>query len=150
MSLIGIEANKDNPPFEKKDFIFWMPQFELALDDFKFQKLYKIANNKIYSSIFGIDWEYAMSLCIAHYLELMSSNLRISKSKDLTEIAGGSNYKGVVSSFSIGEVSKTIDTNYTLLSDSETMFWNQTSYGSSLMALYKTKAVPSIFVVTGD
>lgn len=51
---------------------------------------------------------------------------------------------------SIGEFSKTYDIDKTMVSSDDAMFWNQTSYGAALMTLYKTKAVPSIFVVTSN
>ena len=55
-----------------------------------------------------------------------------------------------MTSASIGEFSKTYDLTKTVLDSAEALFWNQTSYGASLMALYKTKAVPSILVVTSN
>ena len=37
-----------------------------------------------------------------------------------------------------------------MISSEEAAFWNQTQYGADLMALLKTKAIPSIFVITND
>lgn len=148
MAIIGINLDRNNPNFDIDDFFFWQPQFSKVMTQKHFNKLKDIANQKIYKSIWGTDWEYAMSLCIAHYMELIAANYRIPATNSLQTLAGGSSYKGVVSSMSVGAYSKSLDLGNTLLTSEEAFFWNQTSYGAALMALYKTKAVPSIFVVT--
>ena len=152
MSVIGIQLDTKNPEFTKCDFSLWMPQFKqfLATQEGEkyFDKLYKLANNKIFYSIFGSDWELAMSYCIAHYLTLIAQQQEAPVGNTLQEIAGGGTTKGVLSSMTVGSFSKTYDLGKTMLEENEAMFWNQTSYGTSLMALLKTKAVPSIFVVT--
>lgn len=152
MSVVGIQLDTKNPEFTKCDFSLWMPQFKqfLATQEGEkyFDKLYKLANNKIFYSIFGSDWELAMSYCIAHYLTLIAQQQAAPVGNTLQEIAGGGTTKGVLSSMSVGSFSKSYDLGKTMLEEDEAMFWNQTSYGTSLMALLKTKAVPSIFVVT--
>lgn len=152
MSVIGIQLDTQNPEFTKCDFSLWMPQFKqfLATQEGEkyFDKLYKLANNKIFYSIFGSDWELAMSYCIAHYLTLIAQQQQAPVGNTLQEIAGGGTTKGVLSSMTVGSFSKSYDLGKTMLEEDEAMFWNQTSYGTSLMALLKTKAVPSIFVVT--
>lgn len=154
MALIGIQLDKTNPVFTINDFTFWMPQFKkyMLTDDgiTAFNNLYEIANNKIFKSIFGTDWKLAMSLCIAHYLTLIANQLQAPAGDTLETIAGGGNFKGVLSSASVGGFSKSYDIDKTLISEDESKFWNQTSFGASLMALLKTKAVPSILVVTSD
>lgn len=152
MAIIGIQIDKKNPNFTSCDFCFWMPQFSKFINtsDGKkyFTKIYNIVNNKIFASIFGSDWELAMSYAIAHYLTLIGGQLQSPSGETLNEIAGGGTTKGVLSSMTVGSFSKTYDIDKTMLSENEAMFWNQTSYGASLMALLKTKAVPSILVVT--
>lgn len=152
MAIIGIQIDKKNPDFTSCDFCFWMPQFSKFINtsDGKkyFTKIYNIVNNKIFASIFGSDWELAMSYAIAHYLTLIGGQLQAPAGETLNEIAGGGTTKGVLSSMTVGSFSKTYDIDKTMLSENEAMFWNQTSYGASLMALLKTKAVPSILVVT--
>lgn len=152
MAIIGIQLDRTNPAFTAADFTFWMPQYKayIATDDGQvaFDNLYEIANNKIFKSIFGTDWKMAMSLCIAHYLTLIANQVEAPAGDTLETIAGGGTYKGVLSSASIGSFSKSYDLNMTMVQQDEAMFWNQTSYGAQLMALLKTKAVPSIMVVT--
>lgn len=152
MALIGIQTNRNNPPFTIDDFTFWMPNFTNFMNtaDGKryFNKLYPIANNKIFKSIFGSDWEMAMSLCIAHYATLIANTNRSPSGNDLSSIIGGANYNGIISSASVGGFSKTFDLDRTMITTDDAKFWNQTSYGAQLMSLWKTKANPSIMVVT--
>ena len=152
MAIIGIQIDKTNPEYTSADFTFWMPQFKnyVATTDglAMFNNLYPIANAKIFYSIYGTDWKYAMSLCIAHYTTLIAQQSETPSGSTLGEIAGGGVTRGVLESASIGSFSKSYSLDKTMLTSDEALFWNQTSYGTSLMALYKTKAVPSIFVVT--
>lgn len=154
MSLIGIQLDRRNPEFTAADFTFWMPQYKnyIATEDgtTAFNKLYAKANDKIFKSIYGSDWELAMSLCIAHYLTLIANQLSTPSGDTLQSIAGGGSYRGILSSAGVGEFNKTYDLNATLVETDDAKFWNQTSYGAQLMALAKTKSVPSIFVVTSN
>lgn len=152
MAVIGVQINKKNPEFTKCDFTFWMPQFKnfmsTAEGDKYFNKLYSLLNDKIFYSVFGSDWELAISYGIAHYLTLISQQEQAPSGSTLSSIAGGGVTKGVLSSMTVGSFTKTYDINKTMVDEDEAKFWNQTSYGTSLMTLLKTKALPSIFVVT--
>lgn len=154
MAIIGIQIDRDNPEFTVDDFVFWMPQFQsyMATDEGekRFTKLYDLVNKKILKSIFGSDWELAMSYGIAHYLTLIAEQMQAPSGDTLESIAGGGVTKGVMSSMSVGGFSKSYDLGKTMVDQQEAMFWNSTSYGSALMALLKTKAVPSIMVVTSN
>lgn len=152
MAIIGITIDRENPTFSSDDFIFWMPQYAkfIATDDGKkhFDKLYAIANNKVFHSIFGTDWELAMSYCIAHYLTLIANRLGAPSGDSLESIAGGGNTQGVLSSASVGSFNKQYDLEKTMFDDDEAKFWNQTSYGQAYWSLLKTKAIPTMMVVT--
>ena len=153
MAIIGIQIDRENPAFTASDFTVWMPQFSAYVATEQgtalFNKLYTICNNKIFYSIFGSDWELAMSYAIAHYLTLIANQMQAPSGNTLQGIAGGATH-GVLSSMSVGSFSKSYDLSKSMLSEDEAMFWNQTSYGAALMALLKTKAVPSILVVTSN
>ena len=152
MALIGIQIDRHNPDFTVADFTFWMPQYKSYMNttdgQTAFNNLYEIANGKIFHSIYGIDWKYAMSLCIAHYLTLIANQLGAPSGNTLEGIAGGGAYKGILSSATIGGFTKSFDLAKTMVDETEALFWNQTSFGADLMALLKTKAIPSILVVT--
>ena len=154
MAIIGIQLDRTNPEYNSNDFVFWMPQYKQYINtvDGKtaFDNLYPIANEKIFYSIYGIDWKYAMSLCIAHYLTLIANQLGSPAGDTLEGIAGGGAYKGVVSSATIGNFSKTFELSKTMVDENDAVFWNQTSFGAALMALLKTKGIASILVVTNN
>lgn len=154
MALIGTQINTKNPDFTECDFTFWMPQFKkyIATSEGKkaFDKLYTLCNKKVLYSIFGTDWELAISLAIAHYLTLIASQLQTPAGDSLEGIAGGGTTKGVLSSMTVGSFSKTYDISKTMSDEDEAKFWNQTSYGQQYYALLKTKAIPTIFVVTSN
>lgn len=153
MAIIGIQLNRENPEFTSNDFIFWMPQYSkfIATSEGQkyFIKIYTLVNNKIFYSIFGSDWELAMSYAIAHYFTLIANQIQAPSGDTLQGIAGGATH-GVLSSMTVGSFSKTYDLDKSMLTEDEAMFWNQTSFGAALMALLKTKAVPSILVVTSN
>lgn len=153
MALIGIQLDRTNPAFSSEDFVFWMPQYAKFIETEEgqkyFNKIYSLVNNKIFKSIFGSDWELAMSYAIAHYLTLIANQIQAPSGDTLQGIAGGATH-GVLSSMTVGSFNKTYDLDKSMVSENEALFWNQTSFGASLMALLKTKAVPSILVVTSN
>lgn len=153
MALIGIQLDRTNPAFSSEDFVFWMPQYAKFIETEEgqkyFNKIYSLVNNKIFKSIFGSDWELAMSYAIAHYLTLIANQIQAPSGDTLQGIAGGATH-GVLSSMTVGSFNKTYDLDKSMVSENEALFWNQTSFGAALMALLKTKAVPSILVVTSN
>lgn len=155
MALIGINLDRKNPEYTVQDFLFWQPQykkyFETEEGETAWKNLYPIANGKIFKSIFGVDWTRAMSLCIAHYLYLLGRNSTTPSGNTLSSIAGGTpGSNAILTSANIGAFSKTFDPNATYIGTDDAKWWNLSSYGAELMALLKTKAIPSVFVVTSN
>lgn len=154
MAIVGIQTSKKNPEFTMDDFLVWMPQFAdyLATDEGAalYEKIYTLANNKIFYSVFGVDWELAMSYCIAHYITLIAYSSQIESGEDLSDIAGGGVLRGILTSASVGGFSKSYNVSLTVSSDEEALFWNQTTYGAALWALMKTKSLATMFVVTSN
>lgn len=151
MAILGLNMDLQNPEFTVQDFLFWMPQYKkfAETEDFKvmFDNLYPIANDKIFYSVFGGDWKYAMSLAIAHYSYMIAQNSQTPAGGTLAEIAGGGATQGMLTGVSVGGFSKSFDLAYTALNTQEAMFWNYSSYGSKLMALWKTKANLGVMTV---
>lgn len=152
MAIIGINLDRKNPTFTVTDFTFWMPQYKNFMNTEEgqtyFNKIYALVNHKIFYSIFGSDWELAMSYAIAHYLTLISNQMQAPSGSTLQGIAGGGTIQGILSHASVGGFSKDYDIDKSVVSEDESKFWNQTSFGAALMALLKTKSLPSIMVVT--
>ena len=154
MAIVGITLDRKNPEFSAADFVFWMPQFAnyIATEagQTAFNKIYHLANERVFYSIFGADWELAISYVIAHYLTLIGQQSQAPSGDTLGQIAGGGTTKGVLASAGVGGFNKSYDLSKTMLDSADALFWNQTSYGTAFMALLKTKAIPSIFVVTSN
>lgn len=151
--IFGVALDRKNPEFTIDDLKFWMPNLipflSTPVGQTAFDNLYEIANNKIFYSIWGTDWKYAMSLCIAHYLILIAKAAENGNVGDsLASVASLDTYAGMLGSMSVGSFSKTFDLAKTMIDSDDAKWWNLTSPGAMLMALYKTKAAPSIFVVT--
>lgn len=158
---------KGRRPYNLAEFLVWMKNYKnyyimdknpesdnYLMGDItteggaEFNALYALANEKIFYSIFGTDWYYAMSLCIAHYSYLINIQSTVPTGNTGSTITGGGVTRGLMTSASIGGFTKSYDMQYTALTDDSIKFWNQSSYGTSLVALLKTKAIPSIMVVT--
>lgn len=134
-------------------FLLYSQKYEqfLATDKGKeyFEEYFDIANQKIFKSVFGVDWNLAMSYCIEHYLTLASKNATISVGPLLSDVGrNDSAPAGVLSSASVGSFSKSYDLSYTTDNSKEAYFWNLTRPGQMLWALFKAKGNPTIFVVT--
>lgn len=151
--IFGIALDRKNPEFTKADLEFWMPKLKPFLDtaagQTAFENLYEIANEQIFHSIWGSKWKYAMSLCIAHYLILIAKNgVNGNVGNDLASIATLDTYAGILASMTVGSFSKSYDLAKTMVDTDDAKWWNLTSPGAQLMAMFKTTAAPSIFVVT--
>ena len=151
--IFGIALDRTNPEYTKSHLEFWMPKLKPFLEttdgETAFTTLYPIANAKIFYSIWGSDWQYAMSLCIAHYLTLIAKNSQSgSVGDDISSVASLDTYAGILASMQVGSFSKSYDLAKTMIDSDDAKWWNLTAAGAALMALYKTKAAPSIFVVS--
>lgn len=152
MAIIGTYTDRKNPDYTIDDFTFWIPKFANFMKTDQgvkyFNKIYPIVNNKVFYSIFGTDWEMAMSYAIAHYLTLIGKQISDIGGNSLEAAASGQTMPGVLTSVSVGSFSKSYDFDATMTKETEAMFWNQTSYGLQFYALLKSKPMASICVVT--
>lgn len=153
MAIVGTYTDKNNPEYTIDDFCFWIPKMAKFMKTDEglryFNKLYPIANNKVFYSVFCSDWEYAISLVIAHYATLIGRQLTRPSGDTLEDATSGSEVQGVLTNVSVGGFSKSYDFDSIVKSSTdEAMFWNQTSYGISFYALMKSKSLPNIMVVT--
>lgn len=151
--IFGISLDRKNPAYTKQDMLLWMPKLRPFLEtedgDAIFNMLYEVANEQIFYSIWGSKWKYAMALCIAHYLILIAKNgVNGNVGDDLASVASLDTYPGILSSMTVGSFSKSYDLTKTTIDTDDAKWWNLTSPGAQLMAMFKTTAAPSIFVVT--
>lgn len=150
-------VNRTNPDtYTKEIFYIYMPsmqQFvETADGTAVFNEYFKIANARCFHSIWGDEWEEAMSLLIAHFLSLWAERAAAAASsmaKTISGIAGMGRPRGVETSISAGELSKSYDYSLTTLETTkDNAFYNRTIFGQEYYARLVHKRSISIAVVT--
>lgn len=153
-SSVAFPSCKDNPKFTIDDFTFWIPDYESyckTQDGIKmFNKLKRLANSKILYSVFGTDWEMAMSLCIAHYATIIGKQKQLPAGQTLAEASSRGGSTGVLTGMTLGNFGKTYDLERSMSDSTDARFWNQTKYGQQLYNLFESKGVFTILVVTSD
>lgn len=154
MAVFKMSVNRKNPIFSKSSFVIHVPSMEEFVNTKTGNRVYSeykvIANGKVFKSVWGDEWNLGMSLCIAHYLVLYARKASVSGTlgNALSGIAAQGNSDGLLTSWSVGEVSKSYDYSNTLIDDGpDSAFWNNTSFGREYYALWKQKQPFAIGVV---
>lgn len=157
--VTGLPTTKPNPSFSKDTFKMYIPKFAEWVDndgEGLYNAFSNIADQKIIKNIWNVDWEYAMSLCIAHYLATVNRESEVSFGRG--DIARDSGPRGLQAADRHGGTLQ--DGNYKnsglqvkydfkniMVSHNESKFWNSTEFGRILMTLLYTKAIPTMVVV---
>ena len=155
MAVFKTGVSRKNPQFTKASFLLYFPNFEGFLSKDKGMKIYEefkaIANSKVFSSAWGVQWKQGMSLFIAHYIVIWARTAKTDKTlgSTLSGVASMGASEGMLTSWSVGEVSKSYDYSGTMLSEgADSAFWNQTSFGRTYYSLWKqVQPNDGIFVV---
>ena len=153
--VIKPSINRRNPEFTKAAFFVYMPAMEQFVNTTQgeavFNEYKTIANGRCFKSVWGDEWNEAMSLLIAHFLTLWArraSATNSSMSKTVMGIAAMGRPQGVETSISAGELSKSFDFSLTTLpTDKENAFYNKTEFGQDYYARLMQKRGPAIAVV---
>ena len=144
MAIQGLPTPGQNPEFSKETFSIFCPKLTEGVNDSNneqaYNKFLEICNTKILYSYFIDDWEYAMSLAIAHYICITDTNY-------VQAIGADTAVGGVMSSRSVGGVSYTYDLDKTMNDNPAYKFWQRTGYGNQLIALSSAKGWVGILVV---
>lgn len=135
--VIKPSVNRKNPEFSKEIFFVYMPAMQQFVETPQgtavFNEYRKIANGRVFKMSWGDEWEEGMSLLIAHFITLWAqraSTMGSSMSKSIGGIAAMGAPKGVQTSISVGELSKSWDFGLTTLpTDKENAFYNKTEFG---------------------
>lgn len=115
-------------------------------------KIYKkIAYNEVRHSKWGHQWEFGMSLLIAHYLYISNERMSLIGGKPTTNIesllAIGKT-KGIITSSSLGEASVSYDFSKTMTdNDRNALFYNRSDYGNLYYLLMINLQGPVLGVV---
>lgn len=149
MAVYGLPKSYKNPPFKDELFLMFFPNFKAYLNrevnKAKYDYFKSLANARISKKRFGIDWDLAMSLCIAFYLGLVIKEEN-KGSQSLSRLANNLNPEGRVDSYSVGSLSKSMNFESTMLTEESALFWNQNKYGVRLYALAKNKGTLTMAV----
>lgn len=151
-------VKRQNPTFTKNQFLLYIPamkQFvETEQGDKIFQEYKSIANGKVYKSMMGDEWKLAMSLCIAHYIAVWANNASLAErggGGNITSISALGKLQGVITSQSVGEISKSYDFSLTTPEKTkDSIFWMQSEYGKQFYSIWSVKQPFSIAVVGGS
>lgn len=136
-----------NPAFTIEQFTVYIPEMAWFLATEKgiqmFNTYKPIADQKVYHIAWGPEWEYGMSLCIAHYIKLWAVGASQSdngRDTTMTGLASLGQPRGMITSLSVGGVSKSYDfTNTVVAKGADSAFWNRTDYGQLFYALLFVK-----------
>lgn len=147
MPVIKLSVNRTNPPFTIDDMKVIMPAFKKYLSTQggaeMFAIYHEIANGKVFQSVWGSEWKLGMAYCIAHYMVLAAQDAKaagVGAGDTLAGIASMGMGGGMLTSWSVGEVSKSYDfSKVTLENTADAAFWNLTRFGIRFYALWKTK-----------
>jgi hypothetical protein len=112
--------------------------------DILYEKFIDISNSKILRKVWNEDWEYAMALCTAHYLDMI--NRETQKDFGLDEIAKNSGSKGIVEQVKTSKTMTKIKYELVTNNDEISKFWNSTEFGRILITLLRSKAVLTMIV----
>lgn len=133
---------KPNDPaihkYTKATFKSFMPEWSLWVDtpqgnsQFKIYK--KIAYNEVRFSKWNAQWEFGMSLLIAHYFHIANERYALIGGKPTTNmetLLSIGKTKGLISSSSLGEASVSYDFSKTMTeNDRNSLFYNKSDYGN--------------------
>lgn len=150
MPVFGLRSADSNPEFKDVIFDMWCPEFKAYLkkpeNKAKYEYVKKeLADKRIKKRAFGSDWEMAMSYCIAFYLALMIE-AENQGTPSLSRLADTLGPKGRVDSYSVGQLSKSMNFESIMLTTEEALFWNQNKYGVKLFACAKNHGTLSMAV----
>lgn len=154
MPVYKTNVRRKNPTFTKTTFLVFMPQFTNFLATTQgarvFDEFKPIVNQKVLEAAWGPEWKYGMSLALSHYMVIWARTAKIDKtvSSSLSGVASMGNQDGLLTSWSVGEISKSYDHSKTMLEGPDAAFWNQTPFGRTFYTLWKQhQPNDSIFVV---
>lgn len=141
--LIGLPNAETGEPIDIKVFQTYIPNLKNYVEANK--KVFDLFNEKCRKQLnYGYwkeDWEFAMSLAIAHYLVLTNPDLPQSLDKDAA--AGG-----VMSSRGVDKINYTYDVDKYMSSHNAAHFWNLTGYGRTLFTLSESRGYIGMFIGT--
>lgn len=139
--LVGLPKAESGPPLDIKTFYLYVPNLQSYVEANK--KTFELFNEKLRKQLnYGYwkeDWEFALSLAIAHYIAITNPNLP--QSLDNDSAAGG-----VMTSRSVDKITYSYDIDKYMSDHSSARFWNLTGYGRTLFTLSESRGYIGMFI----
>jgi len=152
-SVIRMSVDRTNPTFTISTFKTYIPAMTKFVETDEgrgiFDEYKVIVNGKVFYSVWGDEWKHAFSLLLAHYLVLWAKRAATAaQDSSLQGIASLGNQDGLLTSWSVGEVSKSYSFDGIMINEGvDSAFYNLTSYGREYYALYRQLQTLSIGLV---
>lgn len=141
--LVGLPKAQEGPAVELDTFYKYIPALKSYVEANK--ETFNTYNDKCRKQLnynyWGTDWEFALSLAIAHYICITNPALPQVIGNDTA--AGG-----VMSSRSVDRMSYSYDTNKYMSDHQSAHFWNLTGYGRTLFILSESRGYIGMFIGT--
>lgn len=130
--ICGFPTPGKNPEYSKETFATYIPKlkewvYDSAHDE-QFNKFVSICGEKINIGYWQEDWEYAMSLAVAHYICITDIDY-------VQAIDADPSNGAVMSGRGIGGINYSYDLSRTMNDNQAYKFWQRTGYGTQLVAL---------------
>ena len=143
--IYGLPPTGKNPNFTRSTFCIYCPKLKEWVmspeNNAAYKKFVEICDSKINYGYYLDDWEYAMSLAIAHYI-------CITNPEYVEAIGADTAAGGVMGSRSVGGVSYSYDLDKTMNNNQAYKFWQRTGYGNQLINLSCAKGWVGILVMS--
>lgn len=133
----NIRSNYNNPPFNKQDILDIYPQFS-NISDTVVDFYIALANSSLSYDQWGDQWKFGMILYVSHFLALwIQATNGLDKDSPANKILQNSYAVGLVSSKSVGSLSKSYD--YSSINDDLKGWaeWKTTVYGRQFATIAK-------------
>ena len=141
--MFGIPECITAPEFTTETFLTFIPKMKGFVDapenDGMVKKFIDICAKKLNYGYWLEEWEYAMSLAVAHYICI--TDPRFAQSINADTSSGG-----VMTNRSIGDINYSYDIDKTLNDHSAYKFWNSTGYGRQLVNLAEARGYLGIII----
>lgn len=139
--LVGLPNAKSGPEIDLKTFYEYIPNLQSYVEAHK--KTFELYNKKLCKQLnytyWGEEWEFALSLAIAHYLVI--TNPSLPQSLDNDSAAGG-----VMGSRSVDKITYSYETAKYMSDHNAAHFWNLTGYGRTLVTLSEARGYIGMFI----
>ena len=139
--LVGLPKAQSGEPVSLEVFCNYIPNLKSYVEAHKetFNMFNEKCRKQLNYTYWKEDWEFALSLAIAHYICI--TNPELPQSLDNDSAVGG-----VMSSRSVDKINYNYDINKYMSEHQSAHFWNLTGYGRTLFTLSEARGYIGMFI----